>query len=95
MFQAQKGNVDDLYLLSVVVTGLFAVWWHDEPAKFGRKDGDEKPDPAVLFSRRGSQFPNPLLSVMVRTITESLRMNNQMHLAASSQPSPSRHRTDD
>jgi hypothetical protein len=60
MFQAQKGNVDDLYLLSVFVTGLFAVWWHDEPPHPGRIDGDEKPDPAVLFSRRGGKFPKPL-----------------------------------
>ena len=69
MFQAQKGNVDDLYLLSVVVTGLFAVWWHDEPAKFGRKDTSEKPDPAVLFSRKSNKFPKHFPGVCERSQT--------------------------
>jgi hypothetical protein len=63
--------VDDPYLLFAVVTGLFAVWWHNEPAQSGRKDEDEKPDPAVLFSRRNGKFPKSLLSAMPQTITEN------------------------
>jgi hypothetical protein len=52
MSRAQKGNVNDLYLMFVVVTVIFAAMWHNQPPQSGRKAADGKPDPAVLFSRK-------------------------------------------
>jgi hypothetical protein len=50
--------MNDLYFLFVVVTVLFAAIWHNQPPQSERKHEGEKPDPAVLFSRRSSKFPN-------------------------------------
>jgi hypothetical protein len=65
----QKGNVNDLYLLFVVVTVLFAAMWHDQPAQSGRKATGEKPDPAVLFSRKSNKLPKHLPDMCKRSQT--------------------------
>ncbi|HMD54937.1 MAG TPA: hypothetical protein VKJ65_10345, partial [Phycisphaerae bacterium] len=62
----------------MVVMVLFAAMWHNQPPRSGRKDTSEKPDPAVLFSRKSSEFPKTALSVTVQPITESLRLNKQI-----------------
>ena len=67
-----------LFLLFVAESFVFAVMWHNKSPRSEREHESEKPDPAVLFSRRSANVRKPALAVEVRTTVERPPSKHQM-----------------
>jgi hypothetical protein len=74
----KDGNVNALFALYVAELFVIAAMWHNKPARSGMERESERPDPAVLFSRRIPNLRKQALSVQVQTTVEQPQSKQQM-----------------
>jgi hypothetical protein len=67
-----------LFALYVAELFVIAAMWHNKPARSGMERESERPDPAVLFSRRSPNLRTQALSVQVQIIAERPQSKQQM-----------------
>ncbi len=67
-----------LIFLFVVESFVFGAMWHNKSARSGMERESERPDPAVLFSRRSANFRKQALSLHVQTIVERPQGKQQL-----------------
>jgi hypothetical protein len=67
-------------LLALYVAELFviAAMWHNKSARSGMERESERPDPAVLFSRRSPNLRKQDLSVQVQMTVKRPQSKQQM-----------------
>jgi len=70
--------VNPLLVLLVVESFVFGVMWHNKSARSGLERESERPDPAVLFSRRRPNPRKEALSVHVQMTVERPQSKQQM-----------------
>jgi hypothetical protein len=70
--------VNDFFYLFVAELFVIAAMWHNKSPRSEREHESQRPDPAVLFSRRSPVFRKQALSVPVRTIVERPQSKQQL-----------------
>jgi hypothetical protein len=70
--------VNDFFYLFVAELFVFGAMWHNKSARSGMERESERPDPAVLFSRRSAHFRKQVLSLHVQTIVERPQGKQQL-----------------
>jgi hypothetical protein len=70
--------VNALVFLFVVESFVFAAMWHNRSPRSEREHESERPDRAILFSRRSPDLRKQAQSVQVQTTVERPQSKQQM-----------------
>ena len=70
--------MNDFFYLFVAELFVFGAMWHNKSARSGIERESGRPDPAVLFARRSTNFRKQALSLHVQTIVERPQGKQQL-----------------
>jgi hypothetical protein len=73
--------VNALVFLFVVESFVFGTMWHNKSPQSEREHESERPDRAVLFSRRSPNLRKQALSVQVQTTVERPQSKQQIKVS--------------